>query len=98
MQNKYIDQLKIPVLETFAGEKVKIILFGSRARNDNHVTSDVDIGFLSAGKLDIRKMLLLEEKLEALNIPYKVELVDLSKVPLDFVREAMRGAVVWKKG
>ncbi len=96
MRNKYIEKLRETALAVFAGEKVKIILFGSRARKDNHLASDVDIGLIPDGKLDQRKVLLLEEKIEELNIPYKVELVDLSKTSQDFLKEAMNGAVVWR--
>ena len=84
------------VLATLEGEKVKIILFGSRARQDNCVTSDVDIGLIPQGRLDKRKVFLLKEKIEDLNIPYKVEIVDFSTVSPDFKKEAIKGAIAWK--
>ena len=96
MQNKYIEKLNQLVLAVLAGEDVKIILFGSRARGEGRVTSDVDIGLIPYGKIDKRKLLFLEEKIEELNIPYKVEIVNFLQVSADFKREAMKGAVVWK--
>lgn len=96
MENKYLERLKETTVSAFEGEKVKIILFGSRARQDNCRTSDVDVGLIPRGKLNKRKVILLKEKLEDLNIPYKVEIVDFSEVSLDFKKEAMNGAVVWK--
>jgi len=94
--NEYLEKLKRLALEIFEGENVKIILFGSRARKDNQTTSDVDIGLLPSGKLNRKKEILLKEKVEELNIPYKVEIVDFSQTSEDFKKQALKGAVVWK--
>jgi len=96
MKNKYIEKLKKATLAVFVNEDVKIILFGSRARNDNHITSDVDVGLIPRERIDKRKILLLEEEVERLNIPYKVEIVDFSKTSADFRGEAIKGAILWK--
>ena len=94
--HRYLEKLKKMTLTALEGEKVKIILFGSRGRQDNHLTSDVDIGLIPNGRLDKSKMALLKEKIEDLNIPYKVEIVDFSTVSADFKKEAIRGAIIWK--
>lgn len=96
MENKYIEKLKKLTLASLEGEKVKVVLFGSRARQDHRIASDVDIGLIPYGKLDRKKMVLLKEKVEGLNIPYKVEIVDFSQASSDFKKEAMKGAVIWK--
>jgi len=95
-KNKYLEKLKKITLDVLKGEKVKVILFGSRGRQDNHATSDVDIGLVPRGKLNKKKLLFLKEQIDALNIPYKVEIVDFSSVSADFKKEAMKGASVWK--
>lgn len=97
MDNKYIEKLREAAVMTLAGESVKIILFGSRARQDNHLASDVDIGLIPCGKVDRKKVILLKEKMDDLNVPYKVEIVDFSETSQDFKEEAMKGAVVWKE-
>ncbi len=56
--------------------KVKIYLFGSRARGENSKFSDIDIGFLSDKNLS-KDLGILRELIEESNIPYKVDLVDL---------------------
>lgn len=94
--NLYLKKLMKLTLDTFEGEDVKIILFGSRARRDNHTTSDADIGLMPLRKLNKKKVILLKERVEQLNIPYKVDIVDLSESSEDFRNEAMKGAVVWK--
>ena len=46
MKNSYLEKIRKLTLSVLEGEKVKIILFGSRGRQDNHLTSDVDIGLI----------------------------------------------------
>jgi len=96
MENKYIEKLKQLTLASLAGEKVRVVLFGSRARQEHRGTSDVDIGLIPSGALNKKKLVLLKAKVEELNIPYKVEIVDFSQASSDFKKEAMKGAVIWK--
>jgi|SRR3989338_1801261 len=96
MKNKYLSKLKNLTLALLKDEEIKIILFGSRARGDNNLTSDVDIGLLPYGRIDRKKITLLKEKIEGMNIPYKVEVVDLSETSEEFRKEAMKGAMLWK--
>ncbi len=96
MENKYILKIKELVLDFLKDEEVKIILFGSRARKDGSIFSDVDIGVMPCGELDEARLTLLREKVEYLNVPYKVEIVNFSEVSLEFKKEALKGAIVWK--
>lgn len=95
-KNTYLIKLKDLVLKSLKDEKVKIIVFGSRVRGDSYRTSDVDIGLIPYGEIDKKKVPMLKEKIEDLNIPYKVEIVDFSEVSESFKKEAMKGVVVWK--
>ncbi len=75
---KTINKLKEFLVDFFKGKEVKLFLFGSRARGDNTIFSDIDIGILS--DKDISKdIVILREILEESNIPYKVDIVELSK-------------------
>ncbi len=96
MENKYIEKLRRLILVSLDGEKVKVVFFGSRARQEHRRTSDVDIGLIPFGALNKKKLVLLKDKVEELNIPYKVEIVDFSQASSDFKKEAMKGAVIWK--
>ncbi len=93
---EYLSAVKEVVITFLKDEKVKIILFGSRARGNNQRCSDVDIGIIPAGKFHEERITLLKEKIENTNIPYKVEIVNLSEVSEEFKREAMKDAIVWK--
>jgi len=96
IEKKYLSIIKEAVVASLKDDKVKIILFGSRARGDNNRCSDVDIGIIPFGKFKEERITLLKEKVENLNIPYKVEIVNLSEVSEEFKTEAMKDAVVWK--
>ena len=72
--------MKSLVIETFKEENVIVILFGSRARGDYSKVSDIDICLLPEKNLNKRKLILLKEKIEDLNLPYTIDVVDLSKV------------------
>jgi len=96
IENKYIWKLKEIVMEFLKYDKVKVILFGSRARGDNYISSDIDIGIIPYGKFDDKKITLLKEKTENLNIPYKVEIVNFMEVSKEFKQEALKKVVIWK--
>ncbi|OGI20752.1 MAG: hypothetical protein A3B68_09455 [Candidatus Melainabacteria bacterium RIFCSPHIGHO2_02_FULL_34_12] len=98
MENKYINKLKEYILDFLENEEVKVFLFGSRAKGDNAPTSDVDIGLLphKNGTFDRSKVSLLKEKIEDLNIPYKVEIVTFDETSNDFKKFAMKDIVIWK--
>lgn len=94
--NKYVLTLKRIVADFLKDEEIKIVLFGSRARGDNYHFSDVDIGILPYRKIEQKKITLLRERLEDLNIPYKIEIVNLSEVSEDFKNMVLQEAIVWK--
>lgn len=93
---KSIQDLKSLIIEIFKDENVIVILFGSRARGDYSRVSDIDIGILPENDLDKKKLVLLKEKIDDLNVPYTVDVVDLSKVTEAFREKALRDGVVWK--
>ena len=79
-----LDKLKSAVLKSLEGEGVRVVLFGSRAREDHSSASDVDIGIIPGGTFDKNKLTLLREYIDGLNVPYKVEIVDLSETSEEF--------------
>ncbi len=84
------------MLEWLEAEEVTIVLFGSRATGIAHRHSDIDIGYLPGQDFDRTRLVGLEEAIDDLNIPYIVELVDLSKVS-DLLRtKALGEGIVWK--
>ncbi|WP_407355119.1 type VII toxin-antitoxin system MntA family adenylyltransferase antitoxin [Methanolobus sp. WCC5] len=91
-----IRKVKKAVLQAFEDEDVSIILFGSRARGNAHHTSDIDIGILLPGNYGRKKLTALRAELEDMNIPYTVDLVDLSVVSEEFRKQVLDEGEVWK--
>ncbi len=84
-----IKNVKTAVLKAFEDDDVKIVMFGSRARGNAHSTSDIDIGILPLGEYDRSKLPILRTELEDMNIPYTVDLVDLSEVSGEFRQKVL---------
>ena len=74
---KTAEDLKSFLKEYFKDSDVEVYLFGSRARRDNGIFSDFDIGIVTHEDIST-KLTLLKESLEKSNFPYKVDIVDLS--------------------
>ena len=57
--------------------KVKVFLFGSRARGLPRPYSDIDIGLLGKEKINYKYILELEEEIDGLATFLEIQLVDL---------------------
>ncbi len=93
---KSLKKLKSMILDTFMDDDISIMLFGSRARGDFDNRSDIDIGILPGKNYDSKKLIFLREKIENMNIPYKVDIVDISKVSEIFRKKALKEGEIWK--
>ncbi len=93
---KNLEELRSFLRGYFKDRKVKVYLFGSRARKDNRIFSDVDLAFESQEDLS-KDLTYISELLEESWLPYKVDLVELSKVNEDF-RETILKEVVLRVG
>jgi len=92
-----LELLKDIAKDVFEGEDVTVILFGSRARGDYFETSDMDVGILPRGEMNKSKITLLRERLENSNIPYKLDVVDLSQASNEFTDQVLeQGLIIWK--
>lgn len=91
-----LNKIKKIILEYFNDYNCRIFLFGSRARGDNYEFSDIDIGFIADKEIDRKKLTLLREKFEHMNVPYKIEFVDFFNVSDKFKDEAFKQIVIWK--
>ena len=71
-----------------------VYLFGSSVKESYNNTSDIDIAVLSDDK---KKVILLKSEIEELNIPYKVDLIDLKEAGEKIREEILKdGVLIWK--
>jgi predicted nucleotidyltransferase len=94
--NNYLEKIKDCVLSFLGNDEISIASFGSMADGTDRGGSDVDIAIIPRGTWSRSKVTLLKERLEELSVPYKVDIVDFSKVSDDFRFTALRSSV-WRK-
>ena len=75
---KTIDELKGLLIATFP--KAHIYLFGSRANNRASSYSAYDIAIESDTPIG-EQLTIIKEQIDRSSIPWKIDLVDLSKTP-----------------
>jgi predicted nucleotidyltransferase len=97
MELKFRNQDKLIKLFKALYPNCKIYLFGSRARGTHKSNSDVDLA-IDTGlgeRLNFLDYALLSNIIETLNIPQKVDLVDLnSTIPESFKENILKEGVL----
>ncbi|HET7560027.1 MAG TPA: nucleotidyltransferase domain-containing protein [Limnochordia bacterium] len=79
----------------FDGYRVRLYLFGSRARGDAGRASDIDIGVMPLESVPPAVWSRVREALEDSNILYHVDVVDLANVSPEFRRNVESEAIDW---
>ncbi|MFP4364124.1 MAG: nucleotidyltransferase domain-containing protein [Spirochaetia bacterium] len=94
----YKEKIKNEVLRLSTDFKCTIYLFGSRAKGIIKRSSDFDIGISG---LENKQFSILYDRLlgleDKLNIPHKIEIVNLDVPDKDFLEKAMENVEVWKQ-
>jgi len=87
---------KIIAVLTALFPKYKIYLFGSRAKDKFYRSSDIDIAIDAGKELPTRDIDEAKSVMEALNIVYKVDVVDLYYIPTEMKESIPKEKVIWK--
>lgn len=91
-----LEQVKEIVLSIVKEWPVKVYLFGSWARGEERRTSDIDIGMWSESPLPAKLLTDIRSSLEESTIPYRVDVVDLTKSEQSFVKRVKEEGILWK--
>jgi predicted nucleotidyltransferase len=73
---------------------MRAVLFGSRARGEARPGSDIDL-YLEGDALDFDELLRLQRRIEALDLPWRVDLVLASQADAALRERVSREGVVW---
>ncbi len=92
---KILEELRHIVFETLGKEGVMVYLFGSWARQQAARASDIDIAVEFRNSLPPGALAKLRERLEESNIPYRVDVVDLSKASPYFREQVLKEGIRW---
>ena len=95
--DKYLLLLKDIVLSLIDQEKVAVFLFGSRAAERARPGADVDIGLWSHEKLPQQLYHRIRNAIDDSIIPYKVDIVDFTRVDPEFKIVALKDIELWHK-
>lgn len=93
----FLKELKRIVLDFLKGKQCAVFLFGSRAREDYHRSSDADIAVEGLSEEEFKKFKRsLEEFLEESRIPFPVDVVNLNKISNKFRQTILEEGIRWK--
>ncbi len=86
-----IEELKDFLISYCKDKDAKIYLFGSRAKGNSSITSDIDIA-IEGENIDFS---YLREIIEESNLPQKVDLVNMKNISKDFKEEIIKTGIRW---
>ncbi len=89
-----LEELRTFLEDYFAGRKIQVYLFGSRARGDNRSCSDIDLALASDVDLSM-DIALINYYLEESDLPYKVDLVEYKKMSEKLQESIIKEGVLW---
>ena len=79
------------VIERFLDlKKYEVFVFGSRADGQAESFSDYDIGVSGKSSVSLKTLSLIREAFEESDLPFKVDLVDFSRVSAGFKKQALK--------
>ncbi len=91
----YLKQIRKLILNSLKGQKFQLFLFGSQVADRAGRASDIDIAILPNTVFPCGLLSQIREELEESNIPYPVDLVDLSRSNPEFVQRVREEGVAW---
>lgn len=96
MDIKEQDKIKIISLINTLIPNAKIYLFGSFAANTNIPGSDLDIAIDTGSKIERAKIGEIRDVLNATNMVFKFDIVDLNNVPEKMKYMILKEGILWK--
>lgn len=91
---KYLDKIFRYLIEEFP--TAQLFVFGSVVSTNQKYFHDIDIGVEDIDKIAFIKLQRVKEKIEEMNIPYKVDIIDFKRVSAGFYKTAKEKIIEWK--
>ena len=95
-RDKILERVKNIVIGEIADANVKVYLFGSWARGEERRSSDIDIAVDWLGGAPPGKLARLREVVEESDVPFRVDVVDLSAASEVLANKVSKEGVLWK--
>ena len=91
-----LERVKDIVIGEIADANVKVYLFGSWARGEERLSSDIDIALDLVGGAPPDKLARLRDVLAESDVPFRVDVVDLSSAGEVLAGKVAKEGVQWK--
>lgn len=91
-----LERVREIVMNVINDDDVRVYLFGSCVTGPMRGSSDIDVAIESAGRRLSDSLAALRECLEESDVPYDVDVIDLSAVPPEFAQRVRHEGVLWK--
>ena len=90
---KTTELLKQTVRKYLPDESYKAFIFGSHATGNNRKFSDIDLGIIGPKPLSPIEHVSIKNELEESNLPYRVDLIDFTKVSDKFKQVSLHKTI-----
>ncbi len=97
MNNSIQQKNRIIAIISMFFPNAKIYLFGSYARGENKLGSDIDIAIDNDHKIDIVELQKIRNMIECLNLIQNTDVVDFHAIPSELQQNIVKDGIVWKK-
>ena len=96
MKSQIIRQVRKIVLQGLKRYHVEVYLFGSCATGQAGTISDIDVAVNPIKPLPLGLLSRIRQELEESNVPYHVDLVDLSRLGGEWLERIRAEGVQWR--
>ena len=91
-----LERVRKIVLDVIGAGDVRVYLFGSCATGSTRPSSDIDVAVEPLPGSAPVSFATLRERLEDSDVPYDVDVIDLTTVSPEFAHRVRREGVLWK--
>ena len=90
-----LEDVRRIVLDVVSEKKGRVYLFGSWARGEATRLSDIDVAIDPHATLPRGMLAQLRERLEESHVPYRVDVVDLTRMSPEFRQRVLTEGGLW---
>ena len=96
LRDNILDRVRQIVLAEIGDSEATVYLFGSWARGNERRSSDIDVAVAWQGGATLDRFVRLREVLEESDIPYRVDVVDMSEAGVILTDKICKEGILWK--
>jgi predicted nucleotidyltransferase len=95
VRTRALERVRKIVLDVIGDRDVRVYLFGSCATGSTRPSSDIDVAVEPLHGSPV-SFATLRERLEESDVPYDVDVIDLTTVSPEFAHRVRREGILWR--